>query len=214
MNKKTIIKIVAAVVVVVAVIIAVSFVVPSIQFEMEKKKAKENPSSVAYQVVTLAIYSSGLSLPEESKDDVQIYCDFNRGLEYTDWLDNEAEILEGSYLAEELTERNIVYAIIDGEYYTENGDNLSKVTAEKIYDATKVEREDGTYFYMASYGGELVDDKAILTEVLYVLEGSEKTLPSDYTLISIDGTVPTKAYSELEGKTLCSKGNQEGVILK
>lgn len=199
---------------IIAVLGASALAAPTIMFEIEKAQAKQDPAIVSYQVVTLALYSSGLSLPDEPSDDIQIYCDFEKGLEYTGWLDKESKIVDGSHLAEELTERNIVYAIIDDEYYTENGTNLIQVTAQKTYPATKVEREDGTYFYMATYGGNLEGDKATITETLYILESEEMTLPSGYTLVSIDDIIPTSPYSALAGKTLYSEGKEEGVTLK
>ncbi len=181
---------------------------------IQEKQLQTNPESIAYQLVSLSVYGSGITMDYELKsDDVQLYCNFESGLEYTGWLDKEKKLIDGEYLVEELSERDIEYAIIDGEYFTENGENLVEVIAEKVYPASKVEREDGTFFYTAPYGGVLEGDKVRLTSKLYVLEQEEMKLPVGYTLVSIENIISTKPFSDLNGKDLYSEG-KDGVTLK
>ena len=182
---------------------------------IEEHQLLNDPDKVAFQLVSLSVYGSGITMDYElESDDIQLYCDFESGLEYTGWLDKERKLVSGEYIAEELTERDMKYAIIDGEYYTENGANLLEIIAEKIYPASKVVREDGTFFYTAPYGGVLVGDQVKLTSKLYILEQENMELPVCYTLKSVENIIPTKAYSELNGKDLYSEGKTDGITLK
>lgn len=178
-------------------------------------KKQEEPNITAFKVVSLSLYSTGLAFDKEiNSENVQIYCDFDEGLTYTDYTKKTNKIIDGEHLTEELVERDIVYSIIGGEYYTKNGENLIEATVERKYAATKAEREDGTYFYMAPWGGTVVGDQVIYQQKMYLLESEEMSLPIGYTLISIDNIIPTKSYNLLNNKDLCNEGKETNLILK
>ena len=176
---------------------------------------KETETQTAFKTVTLALKSSGIGFDEELKDEnFLIYCDFDNGLQVSEYTNRSKKIIDGEILAEEMVERNIQYAVIGNEYYTENGENLIEVIAQRTYDATKVERKDGTCFYMATWGGVVEGDKAKVTQKMYIVEEENLTLPPGYELVSIEGIIPTKSFSELENKDVYSQGKENILTLK
>lgn len=180
--------------------------------KIELYKLQNNPAALSDKVVSMSMYSSGILFPNEHDGNISKYCDFEQGLRFTEWMKKSCKIIDGEYLSNELEKRKVDYAIIDDQFYTKNGENLVAVTAEKIYDAEKIDEGNGKFHYLALYGGTLDGDKAILRETLYILENSDLQLPAGYTLISVDEIISTKTYSELDGKDICSEGKE--IILK
>jgi hypothetical protein len=67
---------------------------------------------------------------------------------------------------------------------------------------------------MATWGGVVEGDKAKVTQKMYIVEEENLTLPPGYELVSIEGIIPTKSFSELENKDVYSQGKENILTLK
>lgn len=182
-------------------------------------KAIEEKRLEYYDVGEAIVWSSRYDLrdntfqPILNENDIT-YCNFDIGLKHFIEQKDNKKIIGVSYIIDELIKQNVDYAIIKNEFYTQNGENLVKVTVEYTYPATKTECEDGTIKYSAPNGGTLIGDKAIIQKSIYILEQDEMVLPVGCQLISIDEIIPTKPYSELQNKNIYSEHTDEGYTYK
>lgn len=122
---------------------------------------------------------------------------------------------EGEKLAQELTEAGAQYCIIDGQYYTPNGDKIAILT----FDITRTEtvqaqvvEYNGNRIYMAPEGYTLngsVCEKTISSTITKIVPSNETgdysnvavTNVTDYTLVNVE-EVSTLSYEEMYSKTL------------
>ena len=127
----------------------------------------------------------------------------------------DEEYCEGEKLVEQLQTQNAQYCIIDGVYYTNNGDKIAVLT----YEVTRTETVEpikeefnGTTIYMAPAGYELEDGvctKTITGTITKIVPANEAgdysnikvTNVSSYKLIDVE-EIQTLAYEEMFGKTL------------
>lgn len=127
----------------------------------------------------------------------------------------DEEYCDGEKLVSELKEANAQYCIIDGDYYTNNGDKIAILT----YEVTRTETVEpikqefgGTVIYMAPAGYTLENGactKTITGTITKIVTANETgdysnikvTNVSSYELINVE-EIQTLAYEEMFGKTL------------
>lgn len=122
---------------------------------------------------------------------------------------------EGEKLANELTEAGAQYCVIDGQYYTPNGDKIAILTFEITRTQTvqaQVVEYNGTKIYMAPEGYTLngsVCEKTVSSTITKIVPSNETgdysnvtvTNVTDYTLVNAE-EVTTLPYEEMYNKTL------------
>ncbi len=127
----------------------------------------------------------------------------------------DEDFCKGETLRDELTIQGADYCYIDGQYYTEKGEDIAILTLEVTRNesiAAQAYETNGNIVYMAPEGYELKGARCYKTITTTITKVVPKSENGDYSHISVDNadkaviinieTVSTKKYSTLAGYDL------------
>lgn len=137
----------------------------------------------------------------------------------------DEEFCEGEKLVNSLQAANAEYCVIDGDYYTNDGEKIAILT----YEITRTEtvnpiaqEYNGTTIYMAPAGYELEDGvctkttTGTVTKIVKAIENSDYsnikiTNVASYKLLEVE-EIQTLPYEEIFGKTLVCDVNDNAKL--
>lgn len=206
----------------------ITYLTTSIIFEDYKKPGYEQERT-ATQYISLASYISGYN-NYDTFQEISDYagCNFDninhnaiiqQRLDYYTENNSNEFVIDGDDLISGLKSTDSDFLLLEGQYYTENGDNLTEIIVEKYLGETKEETlSNGTIVRSAEFS---VPNNAIwrgnkiyIRATILVPAKEEIELPPNYTLVEIGKTIETKPYSKLRNKEIHSEYETEEYILK
>ncbi len=177
--------------------------------EISKTEAKKTNEAAS-------LISSTACIGNINTNNVNYYLKGFEGCNFDSFKGSEnTKMADCDYLIEELKKRGIQYLLYDGQYYTENGENLLSITTERIGDALPTTLSDGSIIYTSPYGGIVRGDKVYYyQENMLIIESEDMRLPHGYNFVSVNDIIATRPYSDLSNKNVYTEGEEHKIVLK